>query len=171
MDPTATAPGRPDKAEAFRLLRASIEADLSLIVSTHKTTTAGAVHAESRAENDKDTRALESTYLARGLAQRASELSEARAKLAVFSPRRFAADAAAALGALVKVENEDTEEARWYLLAPAGGGLRLDVDGVDVAIVTPGSPIGDALIGKRADDDFELRTRSGLHSYRVVEIR
>lgn len=160
----------PDKTETLRLLRASIEADLSAVVSTHKVTTDGATHDESRAENDKDTRALESTYLARGLAQRAAELGEAHLRLAEFSGRVFTPDTPVALSALVQVENEDTEETRWYFLAPAGGGIRLEVGGQKVAVVTAGSPIGDALLGKCVGDDFELRTPSGLHSCVVISI-
>ncbi len=160
----------PDKAEVLRLLRASVEADYESIVTTHKATTDGATHEESKAENDKDTRALESTYLARGLAQRASELSQARARLAVFKPRAYDADTPAGLGALLQIEDEDTEERRWYFLGPAGGGLRVDVEGISVAIVTRGSPMGDALLGKSVDDSFEIKTPAGVRSYAIVEL-
>lgn len=159
-----------DKAEVLRLVRESVDADLESIVSTHKTTTAAANHEESKAENDKDTRAIETQYLARGLAQRAAELSQVRARLAVFTLRRFEDGAAAALGALVQIEDEDTEQRRWYFLAPAGGGLRLDVDGQNVAVVTQGSPIGDALLGKSVDDGFELKTPAGTRSYVVIAV-
>lgn len=151
-------------------MRESVEADFESIVTTHKATTDGANHEESKAENDKDTRAIETQYLARGLAQRAADLSQARARLAAFSLRPFESGAPAALGALVQIEDEDTEEQRWYFLAPAGGGLRFDVDGHSVAVVTRGSPIGDALLGKSVDDDFELRTPAGLRSYVVVAV-
>lgn len=162
--------GVPDKAEVLRLVRERIEADFESIVSTHQATTAGATHEESKAENDKDTRALETTYLARGLAQRAAELSQARARLAQFTPRALAPNAPAALGALVQVEDEDTEERRWYFLSPAGGGLRFDVGGHSVAVVTAGSPVGDALLDKAVDDGFELRTPAGVRTYVIVDV-
>ena len=39
---------------------------------------------------------------------------------------------------------------------PHGGGVVLRVDGVEVTVVTPSSPVGQALLGKQAGDDFEL---------------
>ena len=40
----------------------------------HAAATEGATHSEARPENDKDTRGLELSYLARGQAQRVAEL-------------------------------------------------------------------------------------------------
>ncbi len=159
-----------DKTEILRLVRERIDADLASIVTTHKTTSDAANHEEAKAENDKDTRAIETQYLARGLAQRAADLSAVRARLAVFTLRRFEPEAPIALGAMVQVEDEDTEERRWYFLAPAGGGLRFEIDGHSVAVVTEGSPIGDALLGKRIDDGFELETPAGVRHYVVTQL-
>jgi transcription elongation GreA/GreB family factor len=39
-------------------------------------------------------------------------------------------------------------------IAPAGGGSALD--GGRVHVVTPKSPLGNELLGKRAGDDFEI---------------
>jgi transcription elongation GreA/GreB family factor len=55
-------------------------------------------------------------------------------------------------GALVEVEDEDGRRLS-YFLAPEGGGTRLEGG---VQVVTPPSPLGEALVGKRAGDEVEL---------------
>jgi len=57
------APTKPTlKAELLALLAA----DLDTLERAHRATTEGATHEEAKPENDKDTRALEQSYLARG---------------------------------------------------------------------------------------------------------
>ncbi|MBE7454929.1 MAG: GreA/GreB family elongation factor [Kofleriaceae bacterium] len=145
----------PDKAALCAELMAQLEAALAAATAAHQATVEGATHAESRAESDKDTRALEQTYLARGQALRVVELQAALADLAAWRPRRFAADDAVALGAVVTVE--EAGDRRVLFLAPAGGGNTL---AGDVQVVTPHSPLGRALLGKQAGDDVELPRRS-----------
>lgn len=136
-------------------LVAQLEAALAAATAAHAATVAGATHAEAKPENDKDTRALEQTYLARGQAQRVVELQDALVALASWAPRRFGEDDAIALGALVTID-EDGEE-RTLFVAPAGGGNQL-AHGVQV--VTPSSPLGQLLLGKEAGDDVQLRART-----------
>ena len=134
---------------------AQLEAALAAATAAHQATVEGATHAESRAESDKDTRALEQTYLARGQALRVAELQAALTDLAAWRPRRFAAADAVALGAVVTVDEVGAR--RVLFLAPAGGGNTL---AGDVQVVTPHSPLGRALLGKQAGDDVELPRRS-----------
>jgi transcription elongation GreA/GreB family factor len=56
------------------------------------------------------------------------------------------------LGALVEAL-EDGAPVRFFL-APSGGGTRLPGD---VQVVTPGSPLGRALVGKRVGDELEVQ--------------
>ncbi len=146
------------KASGRGALRAELvtqlEEALALASAAHAATVAGATHAESKPENDKDTRALELTYLARGQAQRVVELQAALVELASWSPRGFSDDDAIALGALVTLD-EDGDERRLFV-APSGGGNQL-AGGVQV--VTPQSPLGVALLGKYVGDEVELRGR------------
>ena len=79
----------PDK-EALRTdLLNKIREDLATLTSMQKDASEGATHSESRAENAKDTRATEQSYLARGLAERVEELRLAEARLAQLSLRKF----------------------------------------------------------------------------------
>jgi transcription elongation GreA/GreB family factor len=63
-----------------------------------------------------------------------------------------AATDVARVGALVEVEDDDGEVAR-YLLAPDGGGTKLSGG---VQVVTPVSPLGSALVDKRAGDVVDV---------------
>jgi transcription elongation GreA/GreB family factor len=116
----------------------------------------GATHEEAKPENDKDTRALEQSYLARGQSMRIDELRTEIAELRATTTKTFADDAPIARGALVEVEEEERgrTSSRRVWIAPAGGGCALD--GGRVHVVTPKSPLGKELLGKHDGDDFEI---------------
>ena len=137
------------KAELLALLHA----DLHTLERAHRATTEGATHEEAKPENDKDTRALEQSYLARGEALRVEELKVGLAAVQAMPLRALRDGEPAALGAIVRADESGEAIVLW--LAPHGGGNRL-AEGT-VQIVTPKSPLGRALIGKRAGDECEVR--------------
>lgn len=130
-------------------LIAVLEGTLRALEAAHADTREAATHEEAKPENDKDTRALEQSYLARGQAMRIEAL---KAGLAAVGTMNLADGDAGRVGALVEVEEDD--EAVAYFLAPEGGGTKL---GGGVQVVTPASPLGRALIGKREGDEVELK--------------
>ena len=154
-----------DKAVLQAELVAQLAAALEGAERAHAAALEGATHTEARAENPKDTRGLEQSYLARGQAQRVTELTVGGAAVAALAVRRFAATDPIALGALVTVA-EDGERKQLFI-APHGGGSVL-AGGVQV--VTPSSPLGSALLGKRLDDEVELRLPGRLRTLLVVGI-
>lgn len=136
------------RSELLSLLEGALEAARA----AHAAAIEGATHAEAKAENDKDTRGLEQSYLARGVAQRVVELEAAVADVTRLELRAFGAGAPAALSALVTVDEDGTDHR--FFLAPAGGGSEL-TGGVQV--LTTSSPLGRALLGKRIDDEVEVK--------------
>jgi transcription elongation GreA/GreB family factor len=152
-----------DKSKLRAELLASLEQALEAARSAYAAAIEGATHPEARAENDKDTRGLEQSYLARGQAQRVAELESGVANVAAMVLRAFSNSDAIASGALVEVE-EDGKRTQ-YFVAPAGGGSVL---AGDVHVITPASPLGRALAGKRAGDDVELKI--GTQKPRELEI-
>jgi hypothetical protein len=163
-----TATGPCSKAAVLRALRARLDQDLKAVTQAQQRTQNGATHEESRPENDKDTRALEASYLARGQARRVQELEGATALMAALELREFGEGAGAALTALLDLD--DGDRCAKYFLAPAGGGLELDVEGTRVKVVTPQSPLGRALIGCRVGDVVELETPQGRREYDVAAL-
>lgn len=160
--------GAPNKSEILKLLIEQVGADLAVMSAAQRTVVDGATHEENRPENDKDTRALEQSYLARGQAQRVVELQDALNKLKACELRRFTPETAIALTALVGVD--DGKEVVHYFIAPAGGGVRVPTGGVEVRVVTPQAPIARALIGKHEGDDLDLRTPQGAVECSIVVV-
>ena len=157
--------GSIDKAALKAELIAQLAAALELAQRAHAAALDGATHAEARAENAKDTRGLEQSYLARGQAQRVAELEAGIAAVTALALRRFAPGEPSALGALVTVDEDGARTS--LFLAPHGGGSVL-AGGVQV--VTPGSPLGRGLLGKRVDDEVEVRLPGRLRSLVVIAV-
>jgi transcription elongation GreA/GreB family factor len=137
------------REELARLLAA----DLATRERAHRAAREGATHEEAKPENDKDTRALEQSYLARGEALRVEELRVSLAAVQSMTLRAAREGEPAALGAIVRADEDGEALVLW--LAPYGGGNRLA--GGAVQIVTPKSPLGRAIIGKRAGEECEVR--------------
>jgi transcription elongation GreA/GreB family factor len=57
-----------------------------------------------------------------------------------------------------------------FFVAPAAGGMRLRIDGTDVRIITPRSPLGQALLGRRVGDDVSWERPQGDAEGAIVEI-
>jgi transcription elongation GreA/GreB family factor len=138
-----------DKAALKRELLDQLEAQLATARAAHASAIEGAIDDEARPENDKDTRGLEQSYLARGHAQRVAELETA---MTAVDAMTTATSTRVALGAVVTVD-EDEDRERTLYIAPHGGGLVLHGD---ITVVTPTSPMGRALLGKQVDDECEL---------------
>jgi transcription elongation GreA/GreB family factor len=143
---------RTSKADLKRDLLAQLEAQLTTARAAHAAATEGALSDEARPENDKDTRGLEQSYLARGHAQRVADLEAALAALAALPTTPMTT---VGIGALLTID-EDGRTRRLYI-AGHGGGLTL---AGDVTVITPTSPMGRALLGKSADDEAELGART-----------
>jgi transcription elongation GreA/GreB family factor len=154
-----------DKAALQRELIAILEAALATARASHAAAIEGSTHEEARAENDKDTRGLEQSYLARGQAQRVAELEVAIAETTALALRTFTEAMPIAMSALVTVEENGVEQR--YFVAGHGGGAVL-AGGVQV--VTPSSPIGRALLGRRIDDEIELRLPAKLRVLVVTDL-
>jgi hypothetical protein len=146
-------------------LIAQLEVALRTARAAHAAAIEGSTHEEAKPENDKDTRGLEQSYLARGQAQRVAELEAAIGDVTALALRSFGPTAAIAMSALVAVDEDGVELA--LFIAPAGGGNHV---GEHVQVVTPNSPLGRALLGKRISDDVELQLPGKLRSFVVRAI-
>lgn len=158
------------KDEVLRALRELVEADLARAVEAQRETQRGATHEEAKPENDKDTRALEATYLARGLAERVVALENATAALAALKLRSFDADTPIALGALVTLAPEHGPAAS-YFIVPGGGGLKLTVGSHTVTTITLDAPLGRALLGAYQGDEVSVQTPQGPKQLEVERVQ
>jgi hypothetical protein len=153
------------KTTILNALIATLEKDLLRQQAANKQASAGATDSEARAETKWDTCGLESSYLARGHAKQFEALAVNVQELQGFVIPVFAGKPIG-LGALVEVKL-DGLPMNCFLL-PCGGGVDLDVEGCEVTVVTPESPIGAALLEKKEGDHFSFRAGSSGTVLRVT---
>ena len=127
--------------------------DLALLHKAAREAHAEATHESSKAENKYDTRGLEASYLADGQVRQAIETEEAIAQIQMLSMADLPPGTAVTLGALVELESRG--RTMFYFMAPRGGGVEVEVDGEEVVVLTPQSPLGRLLVGKKEDDCFK----------------
>lgn len=143
-----------DKSALRDELVGILQREHATLVAAQQATSEGVIHEDNRPESDKDTRATEASYLARGQAARAAALERDVLLVRNMTLEKFDDSTPIRLSAIVTLEDE--RGARHVMLAPAGGGSRLTAGGSDVQVVTPPSPLGRGLLGARVGDLIEL---------------
>jgi len=90
--------------------------------------------------------------------------------LTTFRPRPLPSSATIGLGAIVEIENDDTGEGRTFFLAPVGAGITLTGPGGDgvLSVVTPMSPIGRAVLGRRSGDVVDVTVDGEPHEWQIT---
>jgi len=129
---------------------------------------AEATHEQNKAENKYDTRGLEAAYLARGQSRQAKEVEAAIAAFEKLAARKFQAEEAIDLGALVELETKG--ERMIYFIGPKAGGTEVVHDGREILVITPQSPLGEQLLGKKQGDRLQLSLAGVRDQYRVLSI-
>ena len=79
-----------DKRALLDALRARVSAELEASTRRARDAAEAATHEENRAEGDKDMRATEASYIARGQAERVHELESALTRLGSMPIKAFA---------------------------------------------------------------------------------
>ena len=132
----------------------------------------------TESEKKEDGRAvIEYGSLATGQAQRARRVQEEIKALSDFQQEgfpHFSRKSPVALGALIDVSTEDEEgfSERTFFLLPVGAGTELTGPGGDgfLSVITPASPVGRALLGRRAGDTIEVTLAGEVREWTVLEV-
>jgi transcription elongation GreA/GreB family factor len=136
-------------------------------VDAAQTARDGATPAEKR----EDARvALEHQSLAKGHTVRAERARGELAMLEAFRPARLSLGARIAVGAIVEID--DGQEGRTLFLAPVGAGIELTGPGGDgfLSVVTPASPVGRAVLGRKRGDTIEIDVRGEPHEWTITDV-
>lgn len=160
----------PDKRAVIDALRDALEHSLRAMSSAARDAAAAATHEESRAEGDKDTRATEQSYIARGQAMRAEAIGEELGRLDAATFADLAPGSPVRVGALVAVQSSGSGT-RVFFVAPFGAGTHVRVAADDVTVVSPSAPVGSALLGKEEGDEVELPGRGGVRTWTIARVR
>jgi transcription elongation GreA/GreB family factor len=107
--------------------------------------------------------------MARAQSLRAAELRQALETLGTFRPTPLPRGQRIALGALVEIEDEEGQ-GQTLFLAPVGAGEEITGPGGDgfFTVVTPASPIGSAVLGRREGESVQIRIRGEIREWTVV---
>lgn len=143
--------------------------ELQALESSAKSNRDFATDQEFKAESKYDTRALEASYLASAEAKRVEEL-----KLEIQILEEVDVDASKKLGeisigALVELLHQNQK--RLYFLIPTAGGTLISVSNEPVLVVSVFSPIGDALLGLKKGETFEVETPKETRIYEVLSFQ
>jgi len=127
-----------------------------------------ATHEQSKAENKYDTRGLEASYLARGQSKQAAEIRGAIAAFEKLQVRVFGEAEPVDIGAFVELELDGEKAA--YFIGPRAGGTEVIYDRREVLVITPESPLGQQLMGRKQGDVLKLKLANAQNQCRVVRV-
>ena len=158
-----------DKTLLLQLIVKQLTRDLAVQFNAAKTAHEASTHEENIPDNKYETLALEASYVAQGQANRAQEIRAALELYKQLTLRQFDYDTAIRLTALVTLE-AGNGATRTVFIGPLEGGLKLSAGPVEIIVITPGSPLGEDLIGKRVGDVVEVGTGNNRTEYEIVEV-
>jgi len=147
---------------------AALNDSLGLLVNAARASHAEATHESSKAENKYDTRGLEAAYLAGGQARQAKEILDSIKVYESLIVKAFASGDPVDLTALVKLETDGAQS--MYFIGPRSGGLEIMSGRNEVTVITPQSPLGQTLIGKKSGERWTT-TLGGLRvKYKILSV-
>ncbi len=126
-------------------------------------------NSETKQEGKYDTRAIEASYLARGQATRIVALRRLRAWFAVFEAAPLDQVQTGALVTIAPEEDDDSGAERVFFIAPEGG-RSATVDGTVVELISPRSPLCQAMAELEAGDDFVVERPRSRRSYAILDV-
>jgi transcription elongation GreA/GreB family factor len=146
----------------------ALHESLAVLEKAARASHAEATHESSKAENKYDTRGLEAAYLAGGQARQAREILESIKVYAALQMKEFGLDDPIDLSAVVELQTDGAIGI--YFIGPRSGGLEVDYKGVELTVVTPHSPLGQQLIGKKAGHRWTTNFNGSRTAYRIVSV-
>jgi transcription elongation GreA/GreB family factor len=142
--------------------------NLGVLERAARTSHAEATHESSKAENKYDTRGLEAAYLAGGQARQAKEILDAIKIYESLKPRDFAPGEEIDLTALVELEMDGTHTL--YFIGPKSGGLEVTHQHKEIMVITPQSPLGQNLMGKKKGQRWTAQIGGATVKYHVLSV-
>ncbi len=128
-----------------------------------------AVRTAEETRIEAKTGANRAVNLAKGIGQRETAALSDLDALELFRARPMVKGGQIGLGAVVEIENEDGEGGRTLFLAPVGAGQELLGPGGDgfFQVVTPASPVGKAIFGRKVGDVIEFTVRGEVSEWTI----
>jgi transcription elongation GreA/GreB family factor len=157
-----------NKAEVLKQIVARLQDSLGLLEKAARASHEEATHESSRAESKYDTRGLEAAYLAGGQARQARDILDAIKVYAELPTRNFGKTDAIDVSAMVTLDFDGTRSS--YFIGPKSGGLEINYNGEEVVLITPQSPLGQNLMGRKSGERWTAKTGGATVKYHVVSV-
>jgi len=157
-----------NKRAIIKKIIARLTDELEIYFRAAQFSRAEATHESSKAESKYDTRGLEASYLARGQSKQAAELEAAIAEFQKLAVRNFGTGEPIDLGALVELEHGG--ESTIYFIGPRAGGTEILHDKKEILVITPQSPLGEQLMGKKSGDQPQLTFGGAKQAAKILKV-
>lgn len=157
-----------DKKQLIATIQNQLENDVVILKQAALATYEAATHEESKPENEYDTRGLEASYLAGAQAKRIQEIKEVLLLLKHVEVKTFGENDKINSTALVEVEHKGKRNL-FFILAK-GGGVSVNFEGKTVQIITPSSPLGEALLDQKKDGVAVVETGDQVREYDIINV-
>ncbi|HUH03934.1 MAG TPA: GreA/GreB family elongation factor [Kofleriaceae bacterium] len=160
-----------DKKILVEQIRSQLQQASRIACMATEDAAAEAMNGATPGEKTLDARvAIEYGQMAKAQARRAQAVAGELAQLESFhpGPARRAVD----IGAVVEVEDDESGEGRTFFLAPVGAGLTLTGPGGDgvLSVVTPASPIGKAVLGRKTGDVVDVTVKGNVREWLITYV-
>jgi transcription elongation GreA/GreB family factor len=162
-----------DKTELVSQLARQLAATARTALAARDAAAAEARDGATPDEKREDARAAHQlASIGRTQQRRAQRVLDEVDCLMQFRPAPLAPTATIGVGAIVEIEDADSGEGRTFFLAPVGAGITLTAPGGDgyLSVVTPASPIGRAVLGRRSGDFVDVTVEGELREWQITYV-
>ena len=157
------------KAHLLSLIVASLSDSLGVLEKAARASHEEATHESNKTESKYDTRGLEAAYLAGGQARQAKEILASITVYEALATRDFAPGEPIDLTALVELDTDGTRST--YFIGPKNGGLEIEHQRTEIMVMTPQSPLGQNLMGRKAGQRWTAKIGGSTAKYKIVSVR
>ena len=158
-----------DKKKLISAILKRLEKDFDTAITAARAALDEATHPENKPENEYDTRGLEAGYLAGAQAERAAQIEEQILVYKHLNPKDFSEEEPISSTALVEVELNAKKS--FVFVMSKGGGLVLEFEGQAIQVVTPNSPLGEAILGLKVGDVAMVEVGARTREYEILSIQ
>lgn len=158
-----------DKKKFISFVQKQLETDYEVLKKAALATYEAATHEESKAENEYDTRGLEASYLAGAQAKRLAEIEELFTLFKFIRLQEFTAQDPIGSTALVEISLKGKRS--FVFLSPKGGGINVNFEGQVIQIITPNSPLGEALLDLQVGDTAIVESGDREIEYQILSVQ
>lgn len=156
------------KAPLLNKIIACLAENLRVLERAARASRSEATHESSKAENKYDTRGLEAAYLAGGQARQASAIHDSIALYEALVTKDFASGAPIELTALVELDTDGTPAT--FFIGPSSGGLEIEHQRKTILVITPQSPLGQNLMGRKLGQRWTAKIGGSTVRYHIVSV-